>query len=70
MYIQKEVYFGSGSCGELDYRGAIELLQACMANIEDSQYTIGDTLDVLYNIGFDDDQIEFLGFEHLLDIEE
>ena len=70
MYIQKEVYFGSGSCGELDYKEAIELLQGCMRCIEDSQYTIESVLAVFYDIGFNDDQIEHLGFEYLLDIEE
>lgn len=68
MYIQKEVYFGSGNVGELDYQDAIERLQACVAHIEELEDDM--TLEVLYDIGFDDDQIAFLGFEHLLDVEE
>ena len=68
MYIQKEVYFGSGKIGELDYQDAIERLQACVDHIEELEDDM--TLEVLYDIGFDDDQIAFLGFEHLLDIEE
>ena len=68
MYIQKEVYFGSGKVGELDYQDAIERLQACVAHIE--EFEDDATLDVLWSIGFDDDEIAYLGFEHLLDVEE
>lgn len=68
-YIQKYAWIG-GDFGELDYQEAIGLLKACMRNIEDSQYTTGDTLDVLYNIGFEDEQISYLGFDHLFEIEE
>ena len=68
MYIQKEVYFGSGKVGELDYQDAIERLKACVAHIED--FEDGLTLSVLHILGFDDDEIAYLGFEHLLDVEE
>lgn len=68
MYIQKEVYFGSGAVGELDYQDAIERLQACVAHIE--EFEDDATVGILYSIGFVDDEIAYLGFEHLLDVEE
>lgn len=67
-YIQKEVYFGSGTVGELDYQEAIELLESCMNHIENFEDDL--TLEVFYSIGFDDNKIDYLGFGHLLDIEE
>ena len=66
-YVQTEVWVG-GSVGEIDYQKAIELLQACVLHIE--EFEDEEALCVLYNIGFDGDYLEFLGFEHLLDIEE
>lgn len=68
MYIQKEVYFGSGEVGELDYQEAMELLESCMNHIED--FEDDATLEVFYSIGFSDEQIDHLGFGYLLDIEE
>lgn len=68
MYIQKEVWLG-GEVGELCYQETIEFLKECMNNIEDSKYTMTDTLDAFYDIGFSDEQIEVLGFGYLLDIE-
>ena len=62
-YVQTEVWVG-GSVGEIDYQKAIELLQACVNHIE--EFEGDETLSVLYSIGFDDDEIEFLGFEHLV----
>lgn len=66
-YVQTEVWVG-GSVGEVDYQKAIKLLQACVSHIE--EFEDEATIGVLYSIGFDDGEIEFLGFEHLLDIEE
>ncbi len=68
-YIQTEVWVG-GSVGEIDYQEAIELLKACIYHIDNCTYFKKDVLGVLYDIGFDDDQIEFLGFEHLVYDEE
>lgn len=65
-YIQKYAFIG-GEVGELDYQDAIDLLKVCMIHIEDSQYVKGDALDVLQNLGFDDEQISYLGFDHLFE---
>ena len=69
MYIQKEVWLG-GKVGELAYQEAIECLKSAMRYIEDDKCSIADTLDAFYDIGLEDDQIDYLGFGHLLDTEE
>ena len=66
-YIQKYAWIG-GDFGELDYQEAIELLQSCMNHIEGFENDM--VLDVFYEIGFSDDQISYLGFDHLFGIEE
>ena len=66
-YIQKYAFIG-GEVGELDYQDAMELIKAFMSYIEDDKYTVADTLSAFYDVGLDDDQIETLGFGHVLDV--
>ena len=63
QYVQKEVWLsGEG----MDYQRAIELLKKCI-NSFDFNYS---PLDEIRNIGFEDDEIEELGYGYLLEEEE
>ena len=55
--------------GSIDYRRAIQLLKRCMENIEQwndcrNELTLGEFED----IGFEDEEIEELGFSYVLDV--
>ena len=68
IYIQREIWLGGDGIG---YQRAIQLLKGCMSNIEmwnDCKCDL--TLGELDDIGFDDDEIEELGFGYLLNNEE
>lgn len=65
VYIQKEVWLSNE--GGIDYDRAVNLLKGCMSNIEmwnDCQ--CGMTLNELEDIGFEDEEVEELGFGYLL----
>lgn len=69
VYIQKEVWLSNE--GGIDYNRAVQLLKGCMANIEQwndcrNELTLGEFED----IGFDDEEIETLGFAYVLDVRE
>lgn len=69
VYIQKEVWLSND--GGIDYERAVQLLKGCMANIEQlnacrNELTLGEFED----IGFDDEEIEELGFAYVLDARE
>lgn len=69
VYIQKEVWLSNE--GGVDYERAVQLLKGCMANIEQwndcrNELTLGEFED----IGFDDEEIEELGFAYVLDVRE
>ena len=69
VYIQKEVWLSNE--GGIDYERAVQLLKGCMANIEQwndcrNELTLGEFED----IGFDDEEIEELGFAYVLDVRE
>jgi hypothetical protein len=69
VYIQKEVWLSHE--GGIDYERAVELLKGCISNIEqwnDCQCDL--TLHELEDIGFDDDEIEELGFGYVLSVRE
>ena len=68
-YIQKHAWLG-GEVGELDYQDAMELITGLMSYIENDKYTVADTLSAFYDVGLDDDQIEALGFGHVLNVNE
>lgn len=69
VYIQKEVWLSNE--GGIDYDRAVQLLKGCMANIEqwnDCQTAL--TLGEFEDIGFEDEEIEELGFAYVLDVRE
>ena len=69
IYIQKEVWLSHE--GGIDYERAVELLKGCISNIEQWNACQCDlTLHELEDIGFDDDEIEALGYGYLLDTKE
>lgn len=68
VYIQKEVWLSNE--GGIDYDRAVQLLKSCMSWIEEDHASLGEMLDTLEYIGFDDDDIEALGFAYVLDVRE
>lgn len=68
IYIQKEVWLSNE--GGIDYETAVQLLKSCMSWIEEEHASLGEMLDTLEYIGFDDDDIETLGFAYVLDVRE
>lgn len=69
IYIQKEVWL-SNEVG-IDYKRAVQLLKGCMSNIEMWNDCKCDmTLGEFEDIGFDDDEIQELGFGYVLDVRE
>lgn len=69
-YIGREIYYDVGD-NSISYNRALELLVACMETIyqnhrEDSYYALED----LRYCGFDDDEVEQLGYGFLLDVDE
>jgi len=64
-YLQLEVDLGGTG---LNYPKAIlHLLKQCVEWIEDTHRNLEETYDTLQYIGFDDDDIQELGFEYILD---
>ena len=68
VYIQKEVWLSNE--GGIDYERSVQLLKSCMSWIEEDHASLGEMLDTLEYIGFDDDDIEALGFAYVLDVRE
>lgn len=67
MYMQREIWFYGNNYGELSYANAIRQLQRCISFIADTSNEFA--YDDLIGIGFNDNEIEFLGFEVLLEEE-
>lgn len=71
VYIQREMYLNSGLMdGEPDYQRAIRLIEECLRWLDEDISTMGGTLEVLYDIGFSDDELIHFGYQWLLDEEE
>lgn len=69
IYIQKEVWLSHE--GGIDYQTTVKLLKSCIYDIEERENCEDKLLlQALENIGFDDDDIEALGFGYLLNYEE
>ena len=66
VYIQKEVWLSND--GGIDYDRAVKLLKRCMNYVEQTHCGLWETYDVLDEIGFNDDEIEMLGFDYLFDV--
>lgn len=67
IYIQKEVWLSGDG---MDYQRAKQLLKRCMSWLEEDIELAVETLDVFESLGFTDDEIAELGYEHLLNYEE
>ena len=66
VYIQREMVYDIFD-GVNSYQRAIDLLKGCMEQIEaDENYDNIETLGVFESIGFDDDELEVLGFKYLI----
>ena len=66
QYVQKEVWLsGKG----IDYQRAISLLTKCMDWIED-EFDKSETLDTFQYLGFENDELEELGFGYLIEDDE
>ena len=74
IYIQREIWLGSGCYKEPDYHRTIELIENCMSAIEDrnSHYCTdsSECLDIFREIGFTDEELCYFGYEYLLEVEE
>ncbi len=69
VYVQKEVWLSNE--GGIDYDRAVKLLECCIYDIEERENCEDKLLlQALEDIGFDDSDIEALGFEYLLEYEE
>jgi hypothetical protein len=69
IYIQKEVFWSEE--GGLDYQRAIELLKACMMDIEQRKGCEDKlALYAFEDIGFEEDEIQTLGWGYLLNDKE
>lgn len=62
-YIQKEVWFGDNGIG---YQRAVELIEDCIEWISYNATDV-DTYNELVAIGFDNVELEELGYKYLLD---
>ena len=69
-YIQREMVYDVFD-GVSSYQRAIDLLKRCMDQIEgDENCNNTQTLQVFESLGFEDDELESLGFEYLIPTEE
>lgn len=69
VYIQREVDYDVLD-GAMSYQRAIGLLRSCMAWFVEDIPEDDAVRDVFDCIGFNDDEIEALGFGYLIDVEE
>ncbi len=67
VYIQREMAYDVGD-GMPSYERAIHLLKGCMSWIESDD--MSETLDNYEWIGFEDDEIDALGWGYMLDVKE
>ena len=65
IYIQKEVWFSDDG---IDYQRSIYLLKGCIAWALSDTYETEYALQEVREMGFDDDEIEKLGFGWMLDV--
>jgi hypothetical protein len=70
VYIQREVEYDVFD-GTIGYKRAIHLLKYCMAEIEQNyDCNNEEVLETFENIGFEDEEIESLGYGYLINEEE
>lgn len=74
IYIQKEIYLGSGEFGEPDYQRAMQIIRDCLCYMADryGSYRMDEeeTLGKFRNIGLKDEEIEYFGWGELFYYEE
>ena len=68
VYIRKKVRSINSGC--IEYERVVRLLKSCMSWIEEDHSTLSGLLDTFEYLGFDDDDIETLGFAYVLDARE
>ena len=72
MYIQKEIWLG-GEIGEPDYQRAIEIIRNCLCYMNGAynayRYDHEDALHKFREVGLDDNEIAYFGWENLLESE-
>lgn len=66
-YIQQEVWLDGSEVGKPDYQRAIQLIKNFMNVIEDKHYERMYTLEDFYEVGLRDHEIEYFGYDYLLD---
>lgn len=67
IYIQREIYLGGDG---ISYQRAIDLLRGCLDYCGNNTYEIMDTLEMAQEMGFDETEIEELGYGYMLEEEE
>ena len=67
IYIQREVYLGGDG---INYQRAIELLRGCLDYCGNNTYEIMYTLEMAQEMGFEDNEIEELGYGYMFGEEE
>ena len=68
-YIGREVYWDVGD-NEISYQRAIDLLRGCLDYCGNNTYEIMYTLEMAEEMGFDENEIEELGYGYMLNEEE
>lgn len=67
IYIQREIYLGGDGIG---YQRAIDLLRGCLDYCGNNTYEVMYTLEMAKEMGFEEDEIEELGYGYMLNEEE
>lgn len=73
-YIQREVWLGGGHVGEPDYQRALQIIRNCLCYTADcyGAYSMdcAETLEKFRQMDLSDEEIDYFGWEYLLDVEE
>ena len=67
IYIQREIYLGGDG---ISYQRAMELLRGCLDYCGNNTYEIMYTLEMAAEMGFEENEIEELGYGYMLNEEE
>lgn len=67
IYIQREIYLGGDG---ISYQRAIDLLRGCLDYCGNNTYETMYTLEMAEEMGFDENEIEELGYGYMLSEEE
>lgn len=64
IYIQREIYLGGDG---ISYQRAMELLRGCLDYCGNNTYEVMYTLEMAKEMGFDENEIEELGYGYMLE---